>query len=393
MREIGLADYRRFIAGKAWVEVGGSKIRLLGRQRPATLQPEDFKLETTTVWSFPKRGKWATHRSGYRGNWAPQIARNIILRYSQPGDTVLDQMVGGGTTLVECKLTGRNGIGVDVNRDALMLCTDALNFSLVPEPRQVELKLAERRAGYAVGGRRGPGRKEPHPQSLSTIVEREEVVEPTIKLYHGDARNLDALADESIDLVATHPPYANIIRYTARKGRTSPLTLPSLARGEEEAGQATPEQAGDVANPHDLSNVRDIGEYVVQMRLVAQEAYRVLKPGKFCAILMGDTRRNKHYVTIAFRVMQAFLEAGFILKEDIIKAQWNTATEGLWANLSREKNFLLIMHEHLFIFRKPAVGERRAHLRKVCSGGKGHRLFTLTRRRDAAAVSNVFRAA
>ena len=54
----------------------------------------------------------------------------------------------------------------------------------------------------------------------------------------------------------------------------------------------------------------------------------------------------------------AFLEAGFILKEDIIKAQWNTQTEGLWANLSRDKNFLLIMHEHLYVFRKPQPGEK-----------------------------------
>ena len=42
----------------------------------------------------------------------------------------------------------------------------------------------------------------------------------------------------------------------------------------------------------------------------------------------------------------------------IIKAHWNTQTEGLWANLSRNKNFMLIMHEHLFVFRKPALDEK-----------------------------------
>jgi DNA modification methylase len=87
--------------------------------------------------------------------------------------------------------------------------------------------------------------------------------------------------------------------------------------------------------------------------------FRVLKPGRYCAILVGDTRRARHYTPIAFRVMQAFLEAGFALKEDIIKAQHNTQTEGLWANLSRKQNFLLIMHEHLFVFRKPLPGESR----------------------------------
>ncbi|MBI2936198.1 MAG: DNA methylase, partial [Chloroflexi bacterium] len=107
----------------------------------------------------------------------------------------------------------------------------------------------------------------------------------------------------------------------------------------------------------DLSNVRSIADYVREMRRVAEECYRVLKPDRYCAILVGDTRRNRHYTPIAFRVMQAFLEAGFALKEDIVKAQWHTATENLWARLSRQKNFLLIMHEHLFVFRKPDKGE------------------------------------
>ena len=291
MRLITQADYLSFLARQKTAVAGEVEIRLKGHQRPKKLQPEDFKTETTTLWSFSRRGKWATHRAAYRGNWAPQIARNIIERYSQPGDTVLDQMAGGGTTLVECKLTGRNGIGVDVNRDSLMLTMDALNFSgMLEEP-----------------------------------------LEPVdIRLYQGDARHLDKIEGDSIDLIATHPPYANIIKYS---------------------GKETPQNG-------DLSKVRNIAEFVDQMRLVADECYRVLKPDHYCAILMGDTRRNKHYTPIAFRVMQAFLEAGFILKEDIIKAQWNTQTEGLWSRLSRDKNFLLIMHEHLFVFRKPGLEEK-----------------------------------
>ena len=54
------------------------------------LQPENFELETNTVWAFRDRGKWATHDAKYRGNWSPYIPRNVILRYSNEGDTVLD---------------------------------------------------------------------------------------------------------------------------------------------------------------------------------------------------------------------------------------------------------------------------------------------------------------
>lgn len=81
-----------------------------------------------------------------------------------------------------------------------------------------------------------------------------------------------------------------------------------------------------------------------------------MKSGRYCAILVGDTRRNKHHVPIAFRVMQAFLGEGFILKEDIIKHQWRCKATPFWLQKSIDYNFLLLMHEHLFIFRKAEEG-------------------------------------
>src|SRR5574344_1944059 len=92
-------------------------------------EPDNFELQTNTVWSFPDRGKWATHDAKYRGNWSPYIPRNVILRYSKEQDLVLDQFVGGGTTLVEAKLLNRNIIGVDVNTEALKRCKEKCNFN------------------------------------------------------------------------------------------------------------------------------------------------------------------------------------------------------------------------------------------------------------------------
>lgn len=43
------------------------------------------------------------------------MPRNLILRYSNPGEWVLDQFMGSGTTLVEAKLLNRNAVGVDIN--------------------------------------------------------------------------------------------------------------------------------------------------------------------------------------------------------------------------------------------------------------------------------------
>ena len=49
------------------------------------------------------------------------------------------------------------------------------------------------------------------------------------------------------------------------------------------------------------------------------KCFRVLKRGKFCAILIGDTRKSGHMVPMGFPVMEIFQSTGFRLKELIIK--------------------------------------------------------------------------
>lgn len=88
------------------------------------------------------------------------------------------------------------------------------------------------------------------------------------------------------------------------------------------------------------------------MESVAAESYRVLKGNKFCAILMGDTRKKGNMIPMSFEVMQIFQKAGFTLKEIIIKEQHNCRATGYWKTNSVKYNFLLIAHEYLFVFRK-----------------------------------------
>lgn len=239
------------------------------------LQPKNFELETNTVWSFPDRGKWATHDAKYRGNWSPYIPRNIILRYSEVGDTVLDQFVGGGTTAVEAKLTGRNFIGVDIN------------------PKAVELSKSKCSFEYDTNSK--------------------------INIMQGDARKL-SLENESIDLICTHPPYADIIHYSE-----------------------------DIEGDLSLLPLKD---FLAEMGKVADECYRVLKKGKFCAILMGDTRKKGMVQPLAFETMRVFELAGFKAKEIIIKEQHNCKATGFWKTNSVKHNFLLLAHEYLFVLKK-----------------------------------------
>lgn len=240
-------------------------------------EPDNFELEMTTHWSFPNRGNWATHDAKWRGNWSPYIPRNIILRYSQEGDLILDQFAGGGTTLIEAKLLNRDIIGIDVNDIALTRCKEKTDFE-------------------------------------------HESANGKVHIHKGDARYLDFISDNSIDLICTHPPYANIIQYSE-----------------------------NIAE--DLSHYK-IPDFLEEMKKVANESYRVLKDNKFCAILMGDTRQKGHMIPMSFEIMKIFENAGFKLKELIIKEQHNCKATGYWKTNSIKYNFLLIAHEYLFIFKK-----------------------------------------
>jgi DNA modification methylase len=113
----------------------------------------------------------------------------------------------------------------------------------------------------------------------------------------------------------------------------------------------------------DLSNIGSLPKFCDEIEKAAKELYRVLKPDRYCAILIGDARKGKHFVPLAFNVMQRFLKVGFVLKEDIIKIQHNCTTTERWRTKALQDKFYLIMHEHLFVFRKPKTSEKLSRIK------------------------------
>jgi len=51
----------------------------------------------------------------FSAKFPPQTPRYYIEKFSSVGDVVLDPFLGSGTTLVECMLLNRDGIGIDIN--------------------------------------------------------------------------------------------------------------------------------------------------------------------------------------------------------------------------------------------------------------------------------------
>ena len=117
---------------------------------------EKPSLETTTLWDYPRQsyGKTPKGNNKFQGVTPAFIIWNLIQRYTEPGDLVVDPMAGSGTTIDVCKEEGRKVIGYDI------------------EPK--------------------------HPEVIQN-----------------DARNIP-LADESVDLVFIDSPYGDNVSYSER---------------------------------------------------------------------------------------------------------------------------------------------------------------------------------
>jgi len=72
MREVTFKEYLEFVKKHKEIAIEDQVVNL----KPISVKrleplPEELTDVSTTVWSFPKRGSWATHKGDYRGNWAP----------------------------------------------------------------------------------------------------------------------------------------------------------------------------------------------------------------------------------------------------------------------------------------------------------------------------------
>jgi hypothetical protein len=158
---------------KSISEIKQSKINDLNLNR----WKEYTTIKTDSLWIIEKRDNSGAHSGGYWGNFVPQIPQQFIARYTKKGDWILDPFLGSGTTLIECKKMGRNGIGIELLSE-----------------------VAERAT-----------------KSIQTETNK---YETNTKVLVGDCTNYDFKSElanlgiESVQLLMMHPPYWDIIKFS-----------------------------------------------------------------------------------------------------------------------------------------------------------------------------------
>lgn len=313
-----------------------------------------------THWIYP-----------YKGKFHPQMIRALLnIIGLKEGDTVLDPFIGSGTTTIEAQLLGINCIGIDVSPlcvlqsrvkaesiEALNKILDVKNdiinkfkpnlfnqenksFLETIDSLDAEKVTNFYKMAYLVAvsdnARRGRNLETSFYKNLRLMIDsvgdfQDIVKELNLKLGKmeielGDCRKL-SLKDNSIDGIITSPPYSIALDYVSNDAHAFKVLGYELPEIREEF-------IGVRGKGQDRINL-----YNQDMMKSYEEIYRVLKPGRFAVIIIGNaTYMGKEVKTVEFTI-DCCKKIGFKFIKNIDKIIF-----GLY-NVMRKENIL--------IFQKP----------------------------------------
>jgi DNA modification methylase len=197
------------------------------------------------------------------------LAEEFVSFFTKRGETVLDPMLGTGSTLVACLRTGRHGVGIELN----------------PHYAEIARRVIEderQRLGQAVTDLRS-------------------------QVYAGNAARLADFDLPRIDYVLTSPPYWDMLHArgaeTQRKRRRSPKLDVFYSD-----------------DPEDLGNIHDYGEFLDRLVAVYTGVRGVLRPGAYLTIIVKNVKKAGHVYPLAWDLARRLGEV-YVLKDERIWCQ------------------------------------------------------------------------
>lgn len=220
----------------------------------------------TTVWLTAQQnsraqrtGRYLPESVAHPAKMLPEIARQAIEQFTEPGDLVVDPMCGIGTTLVEASHLARRSLGVEY------------------EPRWADIaqkNLAHARTQGATGAAR---------------------------IIQADARNLAAVAPpellETAALVITSPPYG--------------ASLHGQIRSTAETGERGVHKY-DYKYSRDKANLAHVGfqELIEGFAAILTACRQLLRPGGIVAVTARPWREHGSLIDLPGHVLTAGAIAG-----------------------------------------------------------------------------------
>lgn len=216
------------------------------------------------VWQFYYESRDIRDKNIHPATFPISLSKKIIELFTHEGELVLDPFVGSGTTLVAANDLNRNAVGFDLQEKYTELCSRRLSqLSLFTKTKQIAIQ--------------------------------------------DDARNIsDYFEKNSISLIWTSPPYANLLN-RERKNKS---------RRDRDNGQlGKVEQYSQ--DPRDLG-VMDIESYAKVMGNIYEQLLPLLKPKGHCVINVPDMWWENKRITIHVSLIEELRGRGYELRNIII---------------------------------------------------------------------------
>lgn len=250
----------------------------------------ELDINVDSLWIIGPRAKGGKHTNVYHGNFVPQVPNQMIRRYTDEGDVILEMFMGSGTTLYECENLGRNYIGFDINDEMI----DA-----------VESKMTDVR-------------------NISYFIHNCDICS-TKDVGRHISSDLESMGKGSVDHIIIHPPYLDIVRFTDKNEDLSNISNLSIFIDKfvEALAGCWPWLKK--------------GKY---LSLIIGDIYR-----------SGEVVPLGFYLMYAIKKNFPCKLKGVVVK-DIVGNRGKIGNEGIWKYRALRGDTFLFKHEYLFVFKK-----------------------------------------
>lgn len=250
----------------------------------------EIDINVDSLWIIPERDKSGKHANVYHGNFVPQIPHQLIRRYTQENDCVLDLFMGSGTTLFECETLKRNFIGFDINdkiinyvQSKMLDCTD-IQFCI-----------------------------------NNCDVTDSENFDEHIK------KNFEVLNIPSVDFIIAHPPYLDIVKFTENNEDLSHISDLNIFINKFTAA---------------MTNALKYLKKDKYFAIVIGDVYKKCEVIPLGFYLMNSIKQH-------FNVKLK----GIIVK-NIEGNKGKLGTYNIWKYRALKSDYFLFKHEYIFVFKK-----------------------------------------
>ncbi|MBI4596470.1 MAG: RsmD family RNA methyltransferase [Candidatus Tectomicrobia bacterium] len=237
------------------------------------MSPREWLKSQLGVWQFSYEARDVRDKKIHPATFPISLSRKIIELFTHEGELVLDPFVGSGTTLVAARDTKRNAVGFDLKKEYVSLCKQRLaQTTFLSKARQIAIQ--------------------------------------------DDARFIqDYLEPETVSLIWTSPPYANLLN-RVRKNKSRRF------RNNEQLGKI--EQYSQ--DPSDLGTM-PLDEYTATMGEIYESLLPLLHPKGHCVINVPDMWWENKRMTIHISLVEELRKRGYELRNIIIWDRTNLVNQ------------------------------------------------------------------